>query len=110
MGGNGEFGLTASDMTNHNFGLGGALRPNGNRPWRRIPAGVETHLQRHSIRVERKHVTFELSENPRGCYLRIIEEVSGCRNAIIIPLTGIEEFRDTLNKIIQFSKTLPPRI
>lgn len=98
--------MTAGDMTNLKPDLGRPLCPNANEPWRRVPTGVETRLQRHSIRVERKHITFELSENPRGCFLRIIEEVSGCRNAIIIPMTGIDDFRDTLNEVIKFSKTL----
>jgi hypothetical protein len=102
--------MTDGDMTNLKPDLGRPLCPNSNELWRRVPAVVERHLQRHSIRVERKHITFELSENPRGCFLRIIEEVSGCRNAIIIPLTGIEEFRDTLNEVVKFSKTLPLKI
>jgi hypothetical protein len=67
---------------------------------------VDTSLQSHSIRVERKHITFDLRENARGRFLRIIEEVNGRHDAIIIPLTGIEQFRDALNQMIQFSKTL----
>ena len=70
---------------------------------------METQLRTHSIRVERKHVTFDLRENSRGRFLRIIEEVSGRRNAIIIPLTGIDDFRDVLDEVIRFSKTLSPR-
>ena len=69
---------------------------------------MDTHLQNHSIRVERKHFTFDLRENPRGRFLRIIEEVNGRYDAIIIPLTGLEDFRDALNEVIKFSKTLPP--
>ena len=72
-------------------------------------AGVDTQLQNQSIRVERKHFTFDLRENPRGRFLRIIEEVNGRRDAIIIPLTGLEDFRDQLNEIIKFSKTLTPK-
>ena len=72
-------------------------------------AGVETQLQNQSIRVERKHFTFDLRENPRGRFLRIIEEVNGRRDAIIIPLTGLEDFRDQLNEIIKFSQTLSPK-
>ena len=69
---------------------------------------MDTHLQNHSIRVERKHFTFDLRENPRGRFLRIIEEVNGRYDAIIIPLTGLEDFRDALNEVIKFSKTLTP--
>lgn len=70
---------------------------------------MDTHLQNHNIRVERKHFTFDLRENPRGKFLRIIEEVNGRYDAIIIPLTGLEQFRDVLNEVIKFSKTLPPK-
>jgi PurA ssDNA and RNA-binding protein len=67
---------------------------------------VDTQLQNHSLRVERKHFTFDLRENPRGKFLRIVEEVNGRYDAIIIPLTGLEQFRDALNEVIKFSKTL----
>lgn len=72
-------------------------------------SAVDTHLQNHSIRVERKHFTFDLKENPRGKFLRITEEVNGRYDAIIIPLTGLEQFRDALNEVIKFSKTLPTK-
>jgi hypothetical protein len=72
-------------------------------------SAVDTQLQTHSLRVERKHFTFDLRENPRGKFLRIIEEVNGRRDAIIIPLTGLEEFRDALNEMIKFSRSLPQK-
>jgi len=67
----------------------------------------DTQLLSHSIQVERKHITFDLRENPRGRFLRIIEEVGGRRDAVIVPATGLEEFREALNKIIDHAKTLP---
>ena len=70
-----------------------------------VTAG-DTQLYTHSMRVERKHFTFDLRENPRGKFLRIIEEVNGRRDAIIIPMPGLEEFRDSLSKVVEFSKTL----
>jgi hypothetical protein len=76
------------------------------QPWSGGASGVDTQLENHSIRVERKHFTFDLKENPRGRFLRITEEVNGRRDAIIVPLTGIEDFRDALNEVIKFSKTL----
>lgn len=79
------------------------------QPWSGGASGVDTQLQNLSLRVERKHFTFDLRENPRGRFLRIIEEVNGRRDAIIIPLTGIEDFRDQLNEIIKFSKNLTPK-
>ena len=79
------------------------------RPWSGNASGLDLPLQTYRITVERKHFTFTLNENPRGRFLRITEEVSGRRNAIIIPLTGIDDFRDALNEIIKFSKTLSPK-
>jgi len=63
-----------------------------------------TCLLNQSIQVERKHITFQLAENSRGRFLRITEAVAGRRNAIIIPLSGIQEFRDAINKLIDSSK------
>ena len=70
---------------------------------------MDASLQTQTLRVERKHFTFDLRENPRGRFLRITEEVNGRRDAIIIPLTGIVEFRDVLNEVVEFSKTLSPK-
>ena len=65
---------------------------------------MDTQVQTHSIRIERKHFTFELKENPRGKFLRITEEVNSRYDAIIVPLTGLEQFRDALNEVIKLSK------
>ena len=56
-----------------------------------------------SIRVERKHFTFDLRENPRGKFLRITEEVNGRHDAIVVPLTGLKQFRDALDEMIKAS-------
>ncbi len=66
---------------------------------------MDTQVQNHSIRIERKHFTFELKENPRGKFLRITEEVNSRYDAIIVPLTGLEQFRDALNEVIKMSKS-----
>ncbi|MCS7049899.1 MAG: PUR family DNA/RNA-binding protein [Verrucomicrobiae bacterium] len=70
---------------------------------------VDVQLQTHSIRVERKHITFDLRENPRGRFLRITEEVGGRRDAVIVPASGLEEFRQALDKIIAYAKSLPEK-
>jgi hypothetical protein len=68
---------------------------------------VDTHLQSIQLRVERKQITFDLRENPQGMFLRITEQVGcGHRNSIIIPVTGLESFRDSVNEVVAFSKTL----
>src|ERR1017187_484711 len=67
---------------------------------------MDTQLHKTHIRVERKYFTFDLKENLQGTFLRITEEVnSGRRNSIVIPATGLELFRDSLNEVIKFDKT-----
>jgi PurA ssDNA and RNA-binding protein len=67
---------------------------------------MDTQLRNAHIRIERKRFTFDLKENLQGAFLRITEEVnSGRRNAIVIPLSGLELFRDSLNEVLQFHKS-----
>ena len=67
---------------------------------------MDTQLRNAHIRVERKYFTFNLKENLQGMFLRITEEVnSGRRNSIVIPASGLELFRDTLNEVIGLNKT-----
>ena len=67
---------------------------------------MDTHLHSTRLRVERKEFTFNLKENPQGTFLRITETVeSGRRDSIIIPMAGLESFRDSLNEVIKFNKT-----
>jgi PurA ssDNA and RNA-binding protein len=69
---------------------------------------MDTHLHSAQFRVERKQFTVDLTENPRGTFLRITEEVTtGHRNSIVIPATSLELVRDTLNEVIRFGKTTP---
>jgi len=66
---------------------------------------MDTQLRNAHIRVERKQFTFDLKENLQGTFLRITEEVnSGRRNSIVIPTSGLELFRDTLNEVIGLNK------
>ncbi len=87
-----------------NLDLGRSLAPTAAEPG----SGVDTLLYKRRIDIERKHVTIDFKENSRGRFLRITEEVNGHRNAIVVPLGGVEDFRDALNEIINFSKTLSP--
>jgi PurA ssDNA and RNA-binding protein len=66
---------------------------------------MDTQLRNAHIRIERKRFIFDLKENLQGTFLRITEEVnSGRRNSIVIPVSGLELFRDSLNEVIQFDK------
>ncbi len=68
---------------------------------------METQLYESHLLVERKQFTFHMKENQQGMFLRICEEVCGRRNVIIVPATGLELFRDSLNEMIKFNRTPP---
>jgi hypothetical protein len=66
---------------------------------------VQEHsLQTLTLKVERKNFTFDLRENPRGQFLRITEEVNGRYDAIIVPTTGLEQFRDAISEVVRIVK------
>ena len=62
---------------------------------------METIILSEKIQIERKQFFFDLKENPRGRFLKITEDVGGRRDTIIIPSTGLEGFRDCLDRAIQ---------
>ena len=65
------------------------------------PIVEETTLRTDQIQIERKNFAFILKENPRGRFLRIIEDVGGRRNTIIIPAPGLEGFRKVLEEMVK---------
>lgn len=76
-------------------------RPYGGYPQRPKRNVDEESLKTEKIQVERKTFVFTLKENPRGRFLRITEDVNGRRDTIIVPSTGLEEFRDVLERMTQ---------
>lgn len=68
---------------------------------------METTILSEKIQVERKLFFFDLKENPRGRFLRITEDVSGRRDTIIVPSTGLENFRDVLTRAIAAAAQAP---
>jgi hypothetical protein len=73
------------------------------------PAVVEDTLKSDKIQIERKTFVFTLKENPRGRFLRITEDVNGRRDTIIIPATGLEEFRKVFEEMARTSADTPPK-
>ena len=61
---------------------------------------VDTELFNERIQVERKLFFFDLKENERGQFLRITEDVSGRRDAIVVPATGLQDFREAIDRVI----------
>ena len=73
------------------------------------PAVVEDTLRSDKVQIERKTFLFTLKENPRGRFLRITEDVNGRRDTIIIPATGLEDFRRIVEEMAKASNETPPK-
>jgi hypothetical protein len=71
------------------------------------PFVQEDTLKSEQIQIERKSFLLTLKENPRGRFLRISEEVGGKRNSIIIPATGLKDFKRLLDEMVVSSNELP---
>jgi len=67
----------------------------------------EDTIKTETIQIERKSFSFALRENPRGRFLRITEDVSGRRDHIIVPATGLEEFKRVLDDMVKVSAETP---
>ena len=85
--------------------------PYGRRPYRSQPKPPvnEDTLKSEKVQIERKTFVFTLKENPRGRFLRITEDVGGRRDTIIIPSTGLEDFKKLIDEMVKASAELPPK-
>ena len=85
--------------------------PSGRHPQSGLPGArpsvQEETLRTERIQIERKAFVLSLKENPRGRFLRITEDVGGRRDAIIIPATGLEEFRRVVDEMVKTSTNAP---
>ena len=70
---------------------------------------AEETLKTDKVQIERKSFVFTLKENPRGRFLRITEDVNGRRDTIIIPATGLEDFKRLLDEMLQTSAETPEK-
>ncbi|MEK7685415.1 MAG: RNA-binding protein [Verrucomicrobiota bacterium] len=73
------------------------------------PTVVEETLRTDKVQIERKTFIFTLKENPRGRFLRITEDVNGRRDTIIIPATGLEDFKRLFDDMLKASAETPPK-
>ena len=64
---------------------------------------------RDRVQIERKMFVFTLKENPRGRFLRITEDVGGRRDTIIIPSTGLEDFKKLVDEMVKASAEIPQK-
>ena len=84
--------------------------PFGFRPYGQPkPPVQEDTLKSDKIQIERKTFVFTLKENPRGRFLRITEDVGGRRDTIIIPSTGLEDFKKLLEDMVKTSNEIPAK-
>ena len=70
---------------------------------------IEETIKSDKIQIERKTFVFTLKENPRGRFLRITEDVSGRRDTIIIPATGLEDFKRLFDDMLKASSEIPTK-
>ena len=84
--------------------------PFGRRPYGqpRPPLNEDT-LKSEKIQIERKLFLFTLKENPRGRFLRITEDVAGRRDTIIVPATGLEDFKKLLDEMVKAAGETPQK-
>jgi hypothetical protein len=84
--------------------------PFGRRPYSQPrPQVQEDTLKSDKVQIERKTFLFALKENPRGRFLRITEDVNGRRDNIIIPATGLEEFKRIFDEMVKTANEQPPK-
>ena len=81
--------------------------PNYN-PQPRPPVNEDT-LKTAEVQIERKFFVLTLKENPRGRFLRITEDVGGRRDTIIIPSTGLAEFKKLVDEMVKASEEIPAK-
>src|SRR5262245_54516881 len=74
----------------------------------RPPVAEET-LKTDKIQIERKTFVISLKENPRGRFLRITEDVGGRRDTIILPATGLGEFKRVVDEMVRASESSPSK-
>ena len=73
------------------------------------PSTNEDTLKTEKLQIERKTFVFALKDNPRGRFLRITEDVGGRRDTIIIPATGLDEFKQLISDMARVSAETPTK-
>jgi hypothetical protein len=91
--------------------VSGNLRPENERHGNPRPekSRADKMISSERVQIERKQFFFDFKENTSGRFLRITEDVGGHRDTIIVPATGLQVFRDSLDHIIAVdAKTVSP--
>jgi hypothetical protein len=59
------------------------------------------------LQIERKFITVTLKENVRGRFLHITEDGGGKRSTVIIPITGLDDFKRVINEMAKAAEEMP---
>jgi hypothetical protein len=89
------------------FGRQPYYQPHAAQPPR--PVVQENTLKSGEIQIERKIFILTLRENHQGRFLRITEDVGGRRDAIIIPASGLKDFKKMLDEMVIASDEIPAK-
>ena len=89
-------------------GYGAPKYNNYQQPTPRPPVNEDT-LKTGEVQIERKNFVFTLKENPRGRFLRITEDVGGRRDTIIIPSTGLADFKKLVDDMVKACEEIPEK-
>lgn len=73
------------------------------------PRIAEDTLQILELQIERKIFVFILKENPRGRFLRIIEDGGPKNSSVIVPATGLKDFQKVLADMVKADTEIPPK-
>lgn len=87
---------------------GGGSSFGGGMGHQRPPVAEET-IKTDKIQIERKTFVISLKENPRGRFLRITEDVGGRRDTIILPATGLADFKRVVDEMVRASEESPSK-
>ncbi len=68
-------------------------------PLTESPAASLTRLTEH-LQIERKSFTLELNEDPRGRFLRIVENAGGRSNVLIVSASGLDVFNNLTEEMV----------
>lgn len=92
----------------YGFSGGGKVYGGGGLGGPRPPVAEDT-IKTEKIQIERKTFVIALKENPRGRFLRITEDVGGRRDTIIIPSTGLADFKKVIDEMVRASDETPSK-
>lgn len=90
----------------HGYGSGYGPSKYSQAP--RPPVNEDT-LKSAEVQIERKNFIFTLKENPRGRFLRITEDVGGRRDTIIVPSTGLNDFKQMVDEMVKAAGEIPEK-